>query len=61
MSHISIIVISVLVLHASSKYTAPPYAEWAHSHVVWLTRGLQHDTDLYDLVKTYQQCINFFT
>jgi hypothetical protein len=39
---LKITVLTILILAVSALYTAPPYAEWAHSHVVWLTRGLKH-------------------
>lgn len=38
---------------ASGGYVAAPYAEWAHSHVVWINRNLVHDTELYDMVAKY--------
>lgn len=46
----------VLVALLEANYQAPPYAEWAHSHVVWLNRNLVHDSEIYDLVKSYKQC-----
>lgn len=51
-----LIVTALLIISVFCGYQAPPYAEWAHSHVVWLNRNLQHDTELYEMVKTYQQC-----
>ena len=39
---------------AESAYRAPPYAEWAHSHVVWLNRDLKKDTELYEMVRKYK-------
>lgn len=30
-----IIIISLIVI-AAAEFKAAPYAEWAHSHVVWL-------------------------
>ncbi len=47
-----ITVLSFFLVHAA--YTPPPYAEWAHSHVVWLNRDLKKDTELYDLVCKYK-------
>jgi hypothetical protein len=41
---LTLISLWVLITTAFAIYTAAPYAEWAHSHVVWLTRGLRHDT-----------------
>jgi hypothetical protein len=53
----SMLAIAVLLLATTALcgYRAPPYAEWAHSHVVWINRNLQHDTELYQMVSTYQQ------
>ena len=37
-----------------ANYQAPPYAEWAHSHVVWINKDLVHGQEIFDLVKTYK-------
>lgn len=50
----------MLVTLLEANYQAPPYAEWAHSHVVWLNRNLAHDKEIYDLVKTYKQCNSLY-
>lgn len=58
MSSITFMALLGLVLMAllgvvSCGYVGAPYAEWAHSHVVWINRNLQHDTELYDMVAKY--------
>jgi hypothetical protein len=39
-----------LLAQCLAEYQAAPYAEWAHSHVVWLNGGEQDQQKIYNLL-----------
>lgn len=43
-----------LLISAFCEYEAAPYAEWAHSHLVWIDAKDQNESKIYDMVKNYQ-------
>lgn len=57
-----IIVTLVLATQVSEAgYTAPLYAEWAHSHVVWINGKEQNETKFLKMIDDYEKRIISYT
>jgi hypothetical protein len=48
---------AVMVL-GHGKYMEAPYAEWAHSHLVWINAHEQNQEKVLELVEEYKKSIN---
>ena len=44
----------LLVVLVNCEYEAAPYAEWAHSHLVWIDAKTQNEGLIRKMVKDYQ-------
>lgn len=42
-----LLLLLVLVVLVSCGYEEAPYAEWAHSHLVWIDAGEQNEQKIY--------------
>ena len=49
-----LLILITFISFASTTFIDPPYPAWAHSHWVWLSGKTQNQTNLLEMVKTYQ-------